>query len=140
MKKSVLLLAAMFTCALTGGCSTVDSRIARNRAEYSTWPMEVREKIAAGKIDIGFTPEQVLVALGEPDRKFTRTTSDGSSAVWSYRERKPQIAFGIGVGGFGGHSGVGGGVTLGSGYRDDEQMGVVFDRTGNVSAIETRQK
>lgn len=126
---------------LAAGCSSVSSRIERQRAEFSTWPLEVREKIAAGKIDLGFTPEQVLVALGEPDRRFTRTTVDGTTAVWSYREHEPRISFGLGLGiGGGRHSSGRGGVMLGTGYQDEEQMGVVFDRTGQVSAIETRQK
>ncbi len=124
------------------GCSSVSSRIDRQRAEFSTWPLAVREKVAAGKIDIGFTPEQVLVALGEPDRRFTRTTSDGTSAVWSYREPKPRVSFGLGIG-FGGlhrRTAMGGGALLGSGYEDDELLGVVFDRTGKVAVIETRQR
>jgi hypothetical protein len=142
MKPQKLLLLSVLAVSLGAGCSSVDSRIARNRAEYSTWPLAVQEKVAAGKIDLGFTPEQVLMALGEPDRRFTRTTSDGTSAVWSYRDRAPKVSFGLGlgIGGFNSRSAVGGGVMLGTGYQDDEQLGVVFDRTGHVSAIETRQK
>ena len=57
-------------CALAltlaaAGCSTVGSRIEKNRAQYETWPLPVREKVAAGQIDLGFTTEQVAVALGQ---------------------------------------------------------------------------
>jgi hypothetical protein len=137
-----LLTVGLVTLLFATACSSVDSRIARNRAEFSSWPLAVQEKVAAGKIDIGFSPEQVLMALGEPDRRFTRTTADGTSAVWGYRDRAPKVSFGLGLGlgGFSGRSAVGGGVMLGTGYNDDEQLGVVFDRTGNVASIETRQK
>ena len=142
MNTTLFVVAGLMGALLLSACSTVDSRIARQRAEFSSWPPEVQDKVAAGKIDLGFTPEQVLVALGEPDRRFTRTTSDGTSAIWSYRDRGPRVSFGLGLGlgGFRGNSAFGGGVTLGTGYEDGEQMGVVFDRTGRVSAIEMRQK
>src|SRR5687768_16808348 len=102
------LLAVSALCALfLAGCSTVDSRIAKNREAFNTWPPGVQDKVVQGQIDIGFTPEQVRVALGEPDRVFTRTTGDGTSQVWSYRDRRPRIGFGVGVGmgSFGGRSG-----------------------------------
>ena len=142
LMRTSYLFTGLVAALLVSGCSTIDSRIARNRAEFSTWPATVQEKVAAGKIDLGFTPEQVLVALGEPDRRFTRTTSDGTTAVWGYRDRAPRVSFGVGLGlgGFRGSSAYGGGVMLGTGYQDDEQLGVVFDRTGKVSAIETRRK
>jgi hypothetical protein len=136
----VLLLAAL----VAAGCSTVNSRIRKHQAEFSTWPMAVQEKVAAGQIDVGFTTEQVKVALGEPDRVFTRTTSDGTTEVWSYRDRGPRIGFGVGlgVGSVGRSGGTFGGIGIGTGggYHDDEKMGVVFDRGGRVSAIETRDK
>lgn len=129
---------------LLAACSTVDSRIAKSRAAYESWPIEVREKVAAGEVDLGFTQEQVAVALGEPDRVFTRATADGTSEVWSYRDRKPRLSFGVGVGmgswGSRGGSFGGVGINTGGGYRDDEKLGVVFDRTGRVSSIETRAK
>ena len=130
----------LFVC----GCSTVDSRIAKNRDVFNSWPATVQDKVVRGQIDIGFTSDQVRVALGEPDRIFTRTTADGTSQVWSYRDRGPRLGFGVGVGmgSFGSRGGTFGGVGLGTGggYQDDEKMGIVFDPTGRVSAIETRNR
>src|SRR5215207_4614592 len=126
-----LLVAATL---LVAACSTVDSRIAKNRAAFNTWPPAVQDKVVIGQIDIGFTPDQVRVALGEPDRVFSRTTADGTSQVWSYRDRGPRFGFGVGVGmgSFGSRGGTFGGIGLGTerGYRDDEKMGVVFDASG----------
>ena len=139
--KAILIFSA--ACGLfLAGCSTVDSRIAKNRDAFNTWPPAVQDKVVLGQIDIGFTTDQVRVALGEPDRVFTRTAADGTSEIWSYRDRGPRFGFGVGVGvgTFGGRGGTFGGVGVGTdaGYRDDEKMGVVFDATGRVSSIETR--
>lgn len=144
MKTKAWLGSGLGIVLLVTGCSTVDSRIAKNREAFSTWPAPVQDKVVQGKIDIGFTPDQVRVALGEPDRVFTRTTADGTSEIWSYRDRGPKFSFGVGVGmGSFGHRGgtMGGiGLTTGGGYRDDEKLGIVFDRTGQVTSIETREK
>jgi hypothetical protein len=141
-KHSLALAAA---CALfAAGCSTVDSRIAKNREAFNTWPAAVQDKVVQGKIDIGFTADQVRVALGEPDRVWTRTTADGTSQVWSYRDRGPRFGFGVGVGmgSFGHRGGSFGsiGIGTGTGYHDDEKMGVVFDSSGRVASIETRER
>jgi hypothetical protein len=143
--KTKLLLCATAACVLiAAGCSTVDSRIAKNRELFNSWPAAVQDKVAVGQIDIGFTPDQVRMALGDPDRVFSRTTADGTSQVWSYRDRVPRFGFGIGVGtgSFGRRGGSFGtlGVAMGGGYHDDEKLGVVFDSAGHVSSIETRSK
>jgi hypothetical protein len=142
MNSKHLLVVGTVLTLLAAGCATVDRRIAKHRELFDTWPMEIREKVAAGQIDLGFTTDQVRVALGDPDRVWTRTTADGMSEVWSYRERGPRFGVGVGVGmgTFGGSRGTFGGVSVGTGggYRDDEKLGVVFDRLGRVTAIETR--
>jgi hypothetical protein len=144
MKTKLLPFAALALLLLAAGCSTVSSRIAKNRALFDSWPPAVQEKVAAGQVDVGFTTEQVRIALGEPDRVWTRTTMDGTSEVWSYRDRGPRVGFGVGVGmgSWGGRHGSFGGVSLGTGtgYRDDEKLGVVFDRAGHVSTLETRSR
>jgi hypothetical protein len=143
--KPFLSLVAFVAAVFVSGCSTVDSRIAQHREAFNTWPPAVQDKVVVGKIDIGFTPEQVRVALGEPDRVFSRTTADGTSQVWSYRDRGPRFGFGVGVGvgSFGSRGGSFGGVGIGTGtggYLDEEKLGVVFDAAGRVTAIETREQ
>ena len=142
MKTKLTLATAALMTLIAAGCSTVDSRIAKNRAAFNTWPPAVQDKVVAGKIDLGFTAEQVRVSLGEPDRVWSRTTADGTSQVWSYRDRGPRFGFGVGVGmgSFGRNSGTFGsvGINTGSGYHEDEKMGVVFDPNGRVASVETR--
>ena len=144
MKTKLSVLAATLILLVATGCSTLHSRIEKNRQAFDAWPPGVQDAIVRGQIAVGFTPDQVRVALGEPDRVWTRTTADGTSEVWSYRDRGPRFSFGVGVGmgsWSGSHGTFGGvGISSGGGYRDDEKMGVVFDRTGRVASIETRER
>jgi hypothetical protein len=139
-KISAAVNVATIVCSsllIAAGCSTVDSRVAKNRAAFDAWPPAVQQKVIHGQADIGFTREQVTVALGEPDRVFTRTTADGTTEVWSYRDHGPHVSFGIGVGSFGRHSATSVGVGVGTGgYQPEEKLGVVFDREGRVASIE----
>ena len=136
-----LLLSAFLLGSLLGaGCSTVGSRIERHREGFSSWPAVVRQKVAAGEIELGFSAEQVRVALGEPHRISTQATPDGPAEVWSYRRRGPRIAIGVGlgVGAITGSSVYSGGIGVGTGLRDDERLAVVFDRAGRVVGLTKR--
>jgi hypothetical protein len=125
-----LLFAALAACASTG------SRIHDNQAAFDGYPPAVQQKIRAGQADIGFSPEQVRMALGEPDRRFTRTAAEGTSEVWAYRDSGPTFSFGVGGGSFGSHSGVGGGVGVATaGDAPEDKLRVVFVN-GAVASIE----
>jgi hypothetical protein len=109
--------------------------VEKNAALVATWPADVQAKVRAGQVAVGFTPDQVRVALGEPDRTFARTEAQGAREVWVYFDHGPKFSFGLGVGGGGGGTRVGGGVGMSSGARDPELMRVIFEG-GRVSAIE----
>ncbi len=132
------LSSCLLAVLVFAGCASPASRIASQQAAFDSWPAEVRNKVRAGEIALGFTPEQVRVALGKPNRVLMRSTSTGESEVWVYRELEPaRSSLGVGIG-MGGSSGViGSGVSF-EGYRYDEIMRVVFER-GLVSAVETRR-
>lgn len=140
MKPLRTLFLAVSLIAVTG-CNSLDKRISDQRAQFDTWPAEVRAKIQAGHIDVGFTPEQVRVALGEPTRKYQRTTAEGSSEVWAYVGGRAGFSIGIGVGAARGSGAYAGGVayeptTYGA---DDEAVRVVFE-DGKVTSVEKRAK
>lgn len=140
MKRWPLLLIVLATL-LVAGCNSLEKRIGAQQAQFDTWPADVREKIQAGRVDIGFTPEQVRVALGEPTRKYQRTTAEGSSEVWAYAGGRVGLSLGIGVGSAHGSSAYAGGVayeppTYGA---DDEAVRVVFEG-GKVTSVEKRAK
>lgn len=139
MKTNRLLL-ALIGALLVAGCSTTQSRANRNR-EFSTWPAAVQTTVLAGHIDMGFTREQVQVALGDPDYRYQRTSADGTTEVWSYRDHGPRFSFGVGLGMGSWHgntatsTGIGIGTTTGGRY-EDEKVRVLFDRTGRVERVE----
>lgn len=133
-------LPVLLTCGalvLLPSCSTVESRIAQNRSSFDSWPAPVQQSVSAGQVGVGFTMEQVEVALGKPDYVFSRSAAEGSFQVWSYRDKAPRFSFGVGMGSFGGRSGVssGLGVSTGQAYPD-EKLRVIFDQSGRVVSLE----
>jgi len=130
-------LLVLIAAALLAACATPDSRIADNRSAFSQYPAEIQAKIKAGQVDVGFTPEMVLMALGEPTRKFTRKTEKGDTEVWGYLDDSPKFSFGLGVGGGNRGSSMGGGVGIstGGGYDNDEKIRIEF-REGVVSVVD----
>jgi hypothetical protein len=123
--------------ALQAGCSSPDSRIKKNQTSFNALPAETQAKIRAGKVEVGYTPEMVTMALGEPDRRYVRTSEKGQTEVWAYRDKGPAFSIGLGVGGGSGRSGVGGGIGVSTaGDREEDKIRVLFEG-GKVSATET---
>jgi hypothetical protein len=137
------LRASMIFCffaLFSTGCSTADSRIKDNQAAFNALPADTQQKIREGKVEVGYAPEWVTMALGKPDRVYTRTTEKGTSEIWAYRDTKPSFSFGLGVGGGGGGTRVGTGVGLTTGGdRYDDKLRVVF-ADGKVTALETTKR
>lgn len=136
--KSFALLIVASLLLLAASCASTESRVRQNQAAFESWPPEVQEKVRAGKVDVGFTPEMVRVAMGEPDRVMSRTTDRGVAEGWVYMDKGPKFSLGLGLGTMRGSSGFGGGVTMGDDWRDEEVLRVIFEG-GTVSAIETRK-
>jgi len=136
--KNILLCLALGVVVGAAACSTVDSRVKGDQAAFNSWPVDVQNKVRAGKVDMGFGMEMVRVALGEPDRVVSRTTSRGAAEVWIYFDRGPKFSFGFGLGAVRGSSAYAGAVNVGNDWRDNEVLRVIFEG-GRVSAIETRR-
>ena len=66
------------------GCVTPDSRIKENQAFFDSLPVEAQGQIREGQVALGFTPEMVKLAVGEPNRRAIRTDAAGRTEVWSY--------------------------------------------------------
>jgi hypothetical protein len=136
MRSFPLLLILGLSALLTACTSTPESRIAQHPAIFDTYPPQVRQKIRAGEVDIGFTPDMVRLALGDPSRVFSRQTENGVTELWIYHDNGPRFSFGIGVGSFGRHSATSLGVSTSTGgYDPEEKMHVEF-RDGRVTAVE----
>lgn len=80
-KKLLLLAIILGFCA---GCTSPQIRIDRNRALYDSLPGESQALIQEGRVAVGFTPDMVKLALGEPDRVYSRTDESGTSESWAY--------------------------------------------------------
>jgi len=86
MKKSVIRLVFAFAFVLgLAACSTPTSRIESNPAAFKAATPEQQEMIKQGIVGLGFTPDLVRLAIGDPDSVRTRLDKDGSSEVWLYR-------------------------------------------------------
>jgi hypothetical protein len=75
---------ALLLTALLVGCVTPDARIKRNQAIFDALPPAEQALIREGKVGIGFTPEMVRLAVGDPDQRWMRTDAKGESESWSY--------------------------------------------------------
>lgn len=130
---AVLAAATLFF----GGCATTESRIKDHQAAFDAASPAVQAKIRAGQVDIGFTQEQVLMSLGDPDRRYTRTTATGTTIIWAYADHKPSVSVGFGMVGGGGGTMVGSGMAVSTGGdRYDDRLRVVISGD-RVVAIET---
>lgn len=79
-------LVGLFLLLVVGaGCATPASRAKKNPELFQQLPAEVQTNVLAGRIEVGYSRDAVHLALGEPQRRYTRRTLDGkNSEVWSY--------------------------------------------------------
>lgn len=87
---SLALASTIAVSAILAGCATSTTpmnRIDANRAEYETWPLEVKQAVLDGRVEKGMTPKQVEVAVGEPASKELRETRKGPREVWVYKTK-----------------------------------------------------
>jgi outer membrane protein assembly factor BamE (lipoprotein component of BamABCDE complex) len=70
--------------AVLAGCATPQTRIERNPQIFSSLSPTDQELIKQGKVAVGFTPDEVKLALGDPDRIYIRTDASGTNETWSY--------------------------------------------------------
>jgi len=66
------------------GCATPETRIRKNPELFAGFPPDTQSKIRQGHIAIGFTQDEVRMALGDPSRTYRRITTNDSMEVWSY--------------------------------------------------------
>jgi len=82
--KTMFLFFIAAAVAVFAGCSTPEARIKKNPEIFSRLSAPDQQLIREGKVAIGFTPEMVRLALGDPDRVSTRTDAAGVNESWSY--------------------------------------------------------
>ena len=142
MKSSRLAAAALIEAALAA-CAGPSSRIKKHQADFDSYPPKIQEMIRAGQVDVGFTDQQVSLALGRPDRVYSRKTAAAQQEVWAYGGggAGPRVGVGVGMGGGAGPSFYGGDIALESEPDIDrgERVRIVFQNGVGV-AVESRRK
>jgi len=94
-----LLFSGLAIVLLLSGCvSTPQSRADNNPDLFESFTPEQKETILKGEVDIGFTPEMVMMAAGLPSRKATKRTIDGETIVWTYYKYSARPIYGSGYG------------------------------------------
>ncbi|MCZ7592048.1 MAG: hypothetical protein M5U15_07765 [Kiritimatiellae bacterium] len=76
----ILALLAIFVA----GCATPEARIKKNPEIFNALAPNIQENVRKGNIDIGYTQDAVMIALGQPNRQYTRRTDAGTATVWAY--------------------------------------------------------
>ncbi len=113
---SAALLGLLAGCANPTSPNAIMDRVDANRAQYETWPLEIKEAILDGRVVRNMTPDMVYVARGKPTEVVDRGNGD---FVWVYRKGGGSSASGGSLGGLSGSSisigGGTGGVYMGGG-------------------------
>ena len=137
-----LVCFALPLATLLAGCATPEKRIQQNQDVFDTFPVAAQARIRGGQIDLGFTPDMVRIALGEPQRKVLRRAADGEVEIWIYLDasrrydRQRVDIDGLSVSGPGGLRSIGGSAWINvEQNREFVRIRAEF-RNGVVAAIE----
>jgi hypothetical protein len=134
--RGLAALLAIAAIAL-GACSTTGSRIRSQQELFDSYPPEVQENIRSGIVEVGYTPEMVIMALGEPDEKLAEKPEGAAAEVWIYRKSTPGFGIGMGTGGYvGSNVGIGTGVRVGEPARSKDRAWIEFSE-GRVKRVRT---
>ncbi len=142
MKPLRLACLALPLAALLAGCASPQQRIQQNQAVFDSFPVAVQARIRGGQIDLGFTPEMVRIALGEPERKVSRRAIAGNAEIWLYvdfirsYDRQRVDVDGLGVVGAGGRRAIGGSAWVNVEQNREYVRTRVEFQNGIVTAIE----
>ena len=86
IRTGIVTAVAMLLLMIATGCATPESRIKKHPEMFSAFPPEVQERVRLGEIRVGDTSDMVYIALGHPDRVYTRQTSHAALEVWAFTE------------------------------------------------------
>jgi hypothetical protein len=67
-----------------GGSTTPGRRVDAHRAAYESWPIETRQAVLDGQVELDMNPDMVRIALGEPNEIVQRSRGGREEVVWIY--------------------------------------------------------
>jgi hypothetical protein len=90
MFKMHRLFALASLTLLLGGCSTINSRIEEKSAAFSALDADIQNKIRLGRVEVGYSPDLVYIALGTPDERLNKTAKIGTTETWIYNSYRQE--------------------------------------------------
>ncbi len=82
--KRIFFFLTLAALVFSAACNTPDYRIKHNQELFAQLSPQDQDLIKQGKVAVGFTPDMVRLALGDPDRTYTRTDATGTNEIWAY--------------------------------------------------------
>ena len=122
-------IASAALLASLAACTTVASRVKSHQAAFDASAPDVQEKIRRGNVGVGFTKDQVVMALGVPNRTYAKVTPAGEQEIWVYG-----MDYGPGTGTIPRYGD--GGIVVGDAYFEENQR-VLFEK-GVVTSVVKR--
>ncbi len=137
--KSLSLLTLFITLMWLAGCASPEARINRAPESFARLSPEQQALVKQGRVGIGFDGDAVQLAVGKPDRIWSRTDASGTSEVWSYTRWESDLGQPLYTGWYHRYSGAG--VyplyyTAYPGRREYEYFRVVFGPDRKVTVVE----
>jgi hypothetical protein len=135
--KRVLLSLIVVTSLFLGGCATPDARIKASPEVFARLSPEHQALVKEGRVGIGFDTDAVRLAVGDPDRRWSRTDATGTSEVWSYTSWENDLGQPLFRGWYHGYAMSPSAYYLNApSRREREYFKVVFGTDGKVLAVE----
>lgn len=133
----VLIFSLLLGVLVTGGCASPDARIRRSPEVFARLAPEQQALVKEGKVGVGFEADAVRLAVGLPDRRWTRTDANGTSEVWSYTAWENDLGQPLYRGWYHGYAAYSSLYYLNSpSRREREYFKVVFGPDGKVVSVE----
>jgi len=80
----LILVFTGLALVLLAGCSTINSRIRANAAVFDSLPPAAQENLRKGIVEVGYTPEMVYIAMGDPHEKRSTRSGNRDRMTWIY--------------------------------------------------------
>jgi hypothetical protein len=77
-------IASIAVLAALAACTTVSSRIKSRQDAFDASSPDAQQKIRQGEAAVGFTTDQVVMALGNPNRVYAKAAPSGAQEIWVY--------------------------------------------------------
>jgi|ERR1035437_774756 hypothetical protein len=74
---------------LVAACETTSDRIREKSGAYASLNAMEKEQIANGVVAVGFTPDMVYMAIGNPAKVASVDSAEGKTELWTFTNYYP---------------------------------------------------